>query len=133
MIYKSQKTSKKGRRRRTPRRGNKTRKHAVCHGGGSKCANMREDTNYRLMGKLVCAWVNGEKDLYMNIVLRIIARDPSSFIRYVYENYTTFKPINRKALGQAFITFQEDAIKTYNLEHILHGTAGDEMLMPRDW
>lgn len=132
MIYKSHKTCKKGGRRRA-RRGNKTRKHRLSYKGGSKCAHMQEDSNYRLMGKLVCAWVNGEKELYMNIVLRIISKDPSSFIRYVYENYTTFKPSNRKALGQAFITFQEDAIKTYNLEHILHGNAGDEMLMPRDW
>lgn len=117
--------------KRRTRRLRRNRKHRQY--GGSKCAHMREDSNYTIMGKLVCAYSNGEKELYMQVVMNIINKGPTRFIRYVYDNYTTFKPYTRQALGQAFVTFQEDAIKTYNLEHILPGYADDSMLMPRDW
>lgn len=101
--------------------------------GGSKCARMSEETNYNSMGKLVCAYANKEKDLYRQVVLNLINKNPSDFIKYVYSNYTTFSPHTRQALGQAFVTFQEDAIKTYNLEHILPGTVDDNELMAKDW
>lgn len=134
MKRKTGKTVKRLRRHRSAhkRRRTKTRKQRTLR-GGSNCAHMSEDSNYRIMGKLVCAWLNGENDLYMSVVLNTIANNPTSFIRYVYANYKTFKPRSQKALGQAFITFQEEAIKTYNLEHILNGLVGDDQLMPKDW
>lgn len=124
-------SARKNRSSRT-RKQRKVMRHKL-DGGGSRCAHMSEDSNYRIMGKLVCAWLNGEIELYRSVVLNTISNDPTNFIRYVYDNYKTFKPINKKALGQAFITFQEEAIKTYNLEHILSGLVGDEDLMPKDW
>ena len=125
--YNKSKKQRKQRKTRKNRRQPKRKKQK----GGSKCSHMRENSNYKIFGKLVCAYKNKENDLYFEIVFRLLRNDPTDFIRYVYTNYLTFKPANRLALSQAFITFQEEAHKTYNLEHILRGK--NTILLKKDW
>ena len=99
----------------------------------SNCRDLRDDTSYYVLGKLKCYYINGEEENYSKFVVFLLQRRRRviQFIRYVYENLDSFKKQTKLSLVNAFQTFQEEAYKTYNLEHNLRD--GRSKLFDKDW
>lgn len=98
-----------------------------------RCTELRHDTPFFILGKLKCFYMNGELENYNNFVIFLLAHRIRviMFIRYVYNNIGTFRRKTRLSLVNAFTTFQEEAYKTYNLEHKLRDSRFK--LLPREW
>jgi deoxyadenosine/deoxycytidine kinase len=88
------------------------------------CSNLKEYTNYHILGKLKCSFIHQHFDVYDKVVAKIIhhyerTQITPDFIIYVERNHKTFKKETKLSLVRAFTRFQEETIQTYGLEYTL--------------
>lgn len=115
---------------------------------GPPCQGWLEVEPKEIIEKLECCKDNGREGLYGRVVQRLINSEKGSrryaneygltatkVIRYTYEQYKNNKldMDTQLKIRDAFITFQEFSIKTYNLEHVLGENKYNVELMSKDW
>jgi hypothetical protein len=121
---------------------------SIKKGGKPPCQGMLEVKPEQIIEKLVCCMNNGRRGLYGRVVQRLINSErgitkggnnygltATDVIKHTYDEYKNKNldmDVQLKIRG-AFVTFQEEAIKTYNLEHVLGENKYNSELLPRDW
>jgi len=98
-----------------------------------ECNDFRDDSSFYILSKFKCYYLRLETENYWNYILELLGdRDKlTKFVRYVYLNHKSFSDESKLALVTAFIRFQEECVKTYNLESRLQDP--NTILLKKDW